>query len=75
MSKRPKNPKSLRTATKYGWHVVQVKRHEKLSYLGMLIAIDRMIAGRYVTRYDNSGGGTMAFELAQDAVMVSLKFG
>ena len=75
MPKRSKNPKSLRTALRYGWTPVTIKRHEQLSYLGMLIAIDRIVVGRYVTRYDNSGGGSLAFENTQDAVMVSLRFG
>ncbi len=70
-----KNPKSLRTAIKYGWHVVQVKRQEKLSWMGIVISTDRMARGRYVRFYGNNGGGTMAFENAQDALWVSLRFG
>ncbi len=70
-----KNPKSLRTARKYGWTVVEVKRQEDLSWLGITIKVDRMIKGRYVRAYGNNGGGTMAFENAMDAVMVNLRFG
>lgn len=72
---RKRNPKSLRTAIKYGWHVVQVKRHQRLSWMGIIISIDRMAKGRYLRFYNNSGGGTMAFENAHDALWVSLKFG
>lgn len=75
MPKRPKNPKSLRTAVKYGWTKVTVKRREDISWLGTLIQIDRMIKGRYISRYDNHGGGFCAFENAEDATMVVLKFG
>lgn len=75
MSKRPKNPRSLRTALKYGWWPVTIKPHKQLSYMGMLIVIDRMIQGRYVANYTFSGGGDLAFENSQDAVMVSLRFG
>ncbi len=75
MSKRPKNPKSLRTAIKYGWHVVKVKRQETLSWMGICISVDRVAKGRYVRFYGNDGGGTMAFENTHDALWVSLKFG
>jgi len=72
---KAKNPKSLKTAIKYGWHVVQVKRHDCLSWMGICIAIDRTARGRYLRFYGNNGGGTMAFENSHDAVWVSLKFG
>lgn len=75
MGKRVRNPKSLRTAVKYGWTPVTVKRQEKLSWLGVTIQVDRMIKGRYVRAYDSHGGGKMAFEEPQDAVLVSLRFG
>ena len=76
MPKKAKNPRSLRTAIRYGWTPVTIKRNERLSYLGMLIQIDRIVNGRrYVARYDNSGGGQLAFEDTQDALMVTLKFG
>lgn len=75
MSKKPKNPKSLRTALRCGWTPVTIKRHERLSYIGMLMQIDRMIKGRYVANYTFQGGGDLAFEDAQDAVMVHLRFG
>ena len=68
-------PRTVRGARRRGWTTVTIKRHEKLSYIGMLMQIDRMIKGRYVARYDNQGGGDLAFELAQDAVMVNLRFG
>lgn len=75
MPKKVKNPRSLRTAVRQGWTPVSIKRHERLSYIGMLIQIDRMIKGRYVTRYNNQGGGDLAFENDQDAVMVAMRFG
>lgn len=75
MPKKAKNPRTLRTAVRSGWTPVIIKRHERLSYIGMLIQIDRMIKGRYVARYNNQGGGELAFESAQDAVMVNLRFG
>ena len=75
MPKKTRNPRSVRTAVRYGWTPVKIKRHERLSYIGMLIQIDRMIVGRYVRRYDGHGGGELAFENAQDAVMVNLRFG
>ncbi len=75
MPKRAKNPKSMRTAIKYGWHVVNIKRQEKLSWMGIIISVDKMAKGRYVRAYNNSGGGTMAFENTHDALWVSLRFG
>ena len=75
MSKKPKNPKSMRTALKYGWHKVTVLRQDNLTWMGICLAVDRSVRGRYVRVYNTSGGGTMAFENIQDAVWVSLKFG
>lgn len=75
MSKKPRNPRSLRTAIKYGWTPVTILRHERLSYIGMLMVIDRMIKGRYVARYTFQGGGDLAFEDPSDAVLIHLKFG
>jgi hypothetical protein len=75
MPKRPKNPKSMRTALKYGWTKVTVKRQENTSWLGILIQIDRMVKGRYISRYSNDGGGFCAFENESDASMIALKFG
>ena len=75
MPKKPKNPRSLRSAVRCGWTPVTIKRHEQLSYIGMLIQIDRMIKGRYVANYTFQGGGDLAFENDQDAVMVAMKFG
>lgn len=72
---KPRKPKSLKTALKYGWTPVTIKRHERLSYIGMLMVIDRMIVGRYVANYTFQGGGDLAFENAQDAAMVFLRFG
>ncbi len=72
---KPRNPKSLKTALKYGWTPVTIKRHERLSYIGMLMQIDRMIKGRYVANYTFQGGGDLAFENSQDAAMVFLRFG
>ena len=72
---KPRSPKSLKTALKYGWTPVTIKRHERLSYIGMLIQIDRMIVGRYVANYTFQGGGDLAFENSQDAAMVFLRFG
>ena len=75
MSKRPKNPKSVRTALKYGWTKVPVKRQQDKSWLGILIQIDRMVKGRYISRYGYDGGGICAFENAEDATLIFLKFG
>lgn len=75
MSKRPKNPKSLRTALKYGWHKVTVQRQDGRSWMGICIDVDRITKGRRVQAYGNNGGGTMVFEDIRDAVMVSLKYG
>lgn len=75
MPKRPRNPKSLRTAIKYGWHKVEVKRQERLSWMGICIDVDRRTTGRYVRFYNNRGGGTMAFENPADALLIQLKFG
>lgn len=72
---KPKNPKSLKTALKYGWTKITVRRQENLSWLGITIRVDGMIRGRYLRFYGNNGGGTMVFENPADAMMVHLKFG
>ena len=73
-SKRRYRPRSVNGAARHGWHVVRIAKQQTRSYIGVLIEIDRMIQGRYINQYDWQGGGTLAFELAEDATLVNLQY-
>lgn len=68
-------PRTIRGAIKRGWPVVRILGREGISYVGIMLAIDRSICGRYVQRYDTMGGGWFAFEEPADAVLVQMKWG
>ena len=70
---RPYRPRTVNGAVKRGWHFVKIARREDLSYFGILNVVDRITQGRCIHGYDLQGGGTFAFELAEDATRVNLR--
>jgi hypothetical protein len=69
-------PRSVRAAARRGWHVVTVPRSADHSWLGQLLRIQRLTGtDRFVSSYDGQGGGQVAVERADQALMIQLKFG
>jgi hypothetical protein len=70
-------PSSMRVAKKWGWHIVTIKRvpESDRSWLGLLMRVDRLTAGPYVSEYNGYGGGKLAFKQEGDAALMLLKYG
>lgn len=66
-------PRTITGAVARGWHVVKIARRQDLSYYGIRNLVNHMISGRYIEEYDLRGGGTFAFEVAEDATRVNLR--
>jgi hypothetical protein len=71
------NPSSIKSAKKRGWHVVKIRsaRVFDRTWLGLLITVDRLTLGPYISEYDGHGGGWLAFQQTGDAAVVAIKFG
>jgi len=81
----PKNsqkrkPRNVRAAAKRGWHIVDISAEQyyhkhNLSFLGLLIVVDKFAQGKYVNRYDPNGKvSQFAFENEADAAWFIMKF-
>jgi len=68
-------PRSINGARKRGWHIVRIPSRKDLSWVGIMITIDRMITGHRLFLYDMQGGGFAALENETDASKVQFQFG
>jgi hypothetical protein len=65
------NPRSVRSAVRRKWKVVEVKHRDDVSYLGLQIWTDRNAKGRYVSSFSPT---KFAFEREEDASWFALKW-
>lgn len=66
------NPRTVRGAVKRGWHVVEAKRQESVTWMGLNIWAERSLSGYWISSYAKH---QFAFEKASDAVAFQLKWG
>jgi hypothetical protein len=66
------NPRSVRSAVRRKWKVVEVKHRDDVSYLGLQIWTDRNVKGKYVSSFSPT---KFAFEREEDASWFTLRWG
>ena len=66
-------PMTISAANKRKWTIIDIPRREDLSYVGILNRVSKHTKGRWIHKYDFSGGGTFAFESFDDATLVNLQ--
>ena len=69
---KPTNPRTVRGAQKRGWSVVEPRRMDHVSWMGLNIWAERAMTGYWVSSYAKFA---FAFERESDAVMFQLKWG
>ena len=66
------NPRSVRSAVRRKWKVVEVKHRDDVSYLCLQIWTDRNVKGKYVSSFSPT---KFAFEREEDASWFTLRWG
>ena len=70
--------KSIRTAKRHGWHLVEMgtkdREQHNVSHVGLMIWTDRNTQGLYVANYQEGYLSRFAFEHIEDAAFFKLRW-